>query len=45
LIELNDDWTDLMNGPLTDRVRAAITSHYELERESKYGLYWRPRCK
>jgi hypothetical protein len=45
LIELNDDWTDPVNGPLTDRVRAAIKSHYEQVRESKYGLYWRPRCK
>ena len=45
LIELNDDWTDPVNGPLTDRVRAAIASHYEQAWESSYGLYWRPRCK
>ena len=45
LIELNDDWTDPVNGPLTDRIRAAIKAHYEQVRESKYGLYWRPRCK
>ncbi len=45
LIELNDDWTDPVNGPLTDRIRAAINSRYEQVRESKYGLYWRPRCR
>jgi hypothetical protein len=44
LIELNDDWTDPLNGPLTDRIRAAIASHYAQDRESQYGLYWRPRC-
>jgi hypothetical protein len=45
LIELNDDWTDPVNGPLTDRVRAAIRAHYAQARASKYGLYWRPRCR
>jgi hypothetical protein len=45
LIELNDDWTDAVNGPLSDRVREAIKSHYEQERESKYGMFWRPRCQ
>jgi hypothetical protein len=45
LIELNDDWTDPVNGPLTERVRAAIKSHYTQARESKYGLFWRPRCQ
>jgi hypothetical protein len=45
LIELNDDWNDPVNGPLTDRVRTAITLHYGQVRETKYGLYWRPRCK
>jgi hypothetical protein len=44
LIQLNDDWTDPVNGPLTNRVRAAIKSHYQQVRESKYGRYWRPRC-
>ena len=44
LIELTDDWTDRVNGPLTDRIREAITSHYEGVRKTKHGLYWRPRC-
>jgi len=45
LIQLTDDWNDRVNGPLTDRIRAAITSHYEQARVSKYGFYWRPHCQ
>jgi hypothetical protein len=44
LIELNDDWTDRVNGPLTDRILEAIASHYEGVRETRHGLYWRPHC-
>jgi len=42
LIEL--DLTEPAEDPLTDRMRRALVSHYRLEQETPFGVYWRPRC-
>jgi hypothetical protein len=44
LILLKDDWTDRVDGPLTDRIRDTLVSRYEQVRATAFGLYWRPRC-
>jgi hypothetical protein len=44
LIQLGEDWNDRDNGPLTDRIRAAIETRYKEVRATQYGLYWRPSC-
>lgn len=44
LIELDTEWTDKTEGPLSDRVRAALASRYEQVRETTFGVYWRPHC-
>ena len=44
LIELDTEWTDKAEGPLSDRVRAALASRYEQVRETEFGVYWRPHC-
>jgi hypothetical protein len=42
LIEL--DLAEEAEDPLTDRMRRALVSHYRLEEETPFGVYWRPRC-
>jgi hypothetical protein len=42
LIELN--LSEAAEDPLTDRMRRALLSHYKMEQETPYGVYWRPRC-
>ncbi len=44
LVELDADWTDEADGPLSDRMAEALTSRYAMVRENEFGLYWRPRC-
>jgi len=43
LIELN--LSEPAEDPLTDRMRRALVSHYKVEQETPYGVYWRPRCR
>jgi len=45
LIQLGEDWNDPLNGPLTDRIRAAIEARYKQVRTTPYGRYWRPNCR
>ncbi len=44
LIELDSEWNDEADGPLTDRMGEALESRYELDRDTGYSLYWRPHC-
>jgi hypothetical protein len=44
LVQLDDDWSDPVEDPLTNRIWAALVARYEIVREGDYGFYWRPHC-
>jgi hypothetical protein len=41
LIQL--DLADAAEDPLTDRMRRALQSHYQIAQETPFGPYWRCR--
>ncbi len=44
LIQLKADWTDEVDGPMTNKIRETLIAHYKQERETDIGLYWKPAC-